>query len=89
MPPEERFNSPCKYLLLPFLQEFPKHGFFTGEITFFDGDHYVAYYSADEDDEELSEYEFDDFEILSPPRMKRGRLFLGGAADTVKRRKRK
>ena len=34
-------------------------------MTSFDGDHYRVYYSADEDEEELSEYEFDDLEIVN------------------------
>ena len=47
------------------LQEFPDYGTFEGEITEFDGRHYHVYYPADEDKEELSEYEFEEYEILS------------------------
>ena len=45
-------------------QEFPLHGKFEGTIVGFDGEHYKVYYSCDEDEEELSEYEFDEVDIL-------------------------
>ena len=40
-------------------------GIFEGEVTSFDGVHYHVHYPADGDEEELSEYEFDDLDILS------------------------
>jgi hypothetical protein len=46
------------------VQEFPDYGTFEGEITYYDGRHYHVYYPADQDEEELSEYEFDEYEIL-------------------------
>ena len=48
-------------------QEFHEYGTFEGRITEWDGKHYHVYYSEDEDQEELSEYEFDNYEILSVP----------------------
>ena len=48
----------------PFSQEFEGHGSFEGRVVAFDGKHYRVYYPEDGDEEELSEYEFDDFGIL-------------------------
>jgi hypothetical protein len=48
-------------------QSFPGHGTFEGRITAFDGEHYRVYYSADEDEEQLSEYEFGDLKITFTP----------------------
>jgi len=66
---------PSKHsLLAPKLQEFPDYGKFRGRVTAFDGLHYKVYYSTDDDEEELSESEFEDFEIISPsstPKRKR------------------
>jgi hypothetical protein len=41
---------------------------FEGQIMSFDGKHYKVYYSADDDEEELSEYEFGDVEIIDSPK---------------------
>ena len=45
-------------------QDFDGHGTFEGQVTGFDGDHYQVYYSADEDEEDLSENEFETLELL-------------------------
>ena len=50
-------------------QEFPLHGKFEGQIVAFDGKHYKVCYPCDEDEEELSEYEFDEVDIL-PSKLK-------------------
>jgi len=36
-------------------------------VTSFDGDHYQVYYPEDDDEEEMSEWEFDDLEITHKP----------------------
>ncbi|CAB9521423.1 expressed unknown protein [Seminavis robusta] len=48
-----------------FVKEFEDFGTFEGLITAYDGRHYQVFYAADGDEEELSEYEFDKYEILS------------------------
>jgi len=36
-------------------------------VKSFDGDHYHVYYPEDDDEEEMSEWEFDDLEITHKP----------------------
>ena len=52
-----------------FSQEFPGHGKFEGRVVSTTGNHYIVEYSEDDDVEELSEYEFDDLEILTTNRL--------------------
>jgi len=47
-----------------FFKVFPGHGTFEDEVRAFDGEHYKVYYDEVGDEEELSECEFDDLEML-------------------------
>lgn len=66
-----------------FVKEFPDFGTFEGRITEWDGKHYHVYYSEDEDQEELSEKEFDNYEIVFVPGDSKGKLI----AQQKKRRR--
>ena len=48
-------------------KQFEGIGSFVGRIVSYDGEHYRVYYSADEDEEDLSESELDDLEFMDDP----------------------
>lgn len=78
---------------LLFFQEFPDYGSYEGEVVDFDGKHYHVYYAADSDEEELSEFEFEDFEILAPTRNRNARqrpseTKVGASSDAKRGKKR-
>ena len=52
------------HFLLASEQEFPGHGEFVGRVTSYDGHLYKVYYDEDGDEEEMTEKDLNELEIL-------------------------